>query len=191
MLPRPRGLALQLMMSPRKQPELSLGNLTAFERQQMMLHRTSWIFWEIGHQMHTACRVTRLLALTGGDSALMMSWFGLAGSCNNVLSLLISPVVGSLSDAVGRKWLVAYGRLGTAVFFMSSYLARTMRQQFLLNVLAWGVMMPGNIPAQQAMFDDLFGSRPQLAALINIDAFKQRMREDGKKILKSEASSMR
>ena len=27
-------------------------------------------------------------------------------------------------------------------------------------------MMPGNIAAKQAMFDDLFGSRPQLASLI-------------------------
>ena len=34
----------------------------------------------------------------------MMSWFGVAQSINNLLSVFISPVVGSLSDAVGRKW---------------------------------------------------------------------------------------
>jgi hypothetical protein len=93
------------------------------------------------------------------------------------------------ADAIGRKWLVAVGRMGTALFFLSSYLARTMRQQFVqgsvallrcttthplhtrfttiigasiseptmrpnprfvLNVLSWGILMPGNIATQQA-----------------------------------------
>ena len=49
-----------------------------------------------------ACRVTRLLELCNGDATLMMSWFGVAQSINNLLSVFISPVVGSLSDAGGR-----------------------------------------------------------------------------------------
>lgn len=107
--------------------------------------------------------------MCNGDSALMMSWFGLAGSLNNSFAVLLSPIVGSLSDAIGRKWVVAIGRTGAAMFFMSSYLARNMRQQCILNVIGFGIMMPGNIPAQQAMFDDLFGTRPKLAALILAD----------------------
>jgi len=30
-----------------------------------------------------------------------------------------------------------------------------------------GIMMPGNIPAQQAMFDDLFGTRPKVSSRAN------------------------
>ena len=145
----------------------SVGNADAQRVSSQVQHRVSWIFWGVAHQFHTASRVTRLLKLTNGDSALMMAWFGLAGSCNNTLSVVISPLVGSLSDAVGRKYLVAAGRMGTGLFFLSTIMAKTMRQQFVINVVSWGVLMSGNIPAQQAMFDDLFGTRPKLASLVN------------------------
>ena len=145
----------------------SVGNADVQRVSSQVQHRVSWIFWGVAHQFHTASRVTRLLKLTNGDSALMMAWFGLAGSCNNTLSVAISPLVGSLSDAVGRKYLVAAGRMGTGLFFLSTIMAKTMRQQFVINVVSWGVLMSGNIPAQQAMFDDLFGTRPKLASLVN------------------------
>ena len=116
-------------MQKTEQKEVSLDDLTPFERRMMVQHRVSWIFWGVAHQFHTASRVTRLLKLTNGDSALMMAWFGLAGSCNNTLSVVISPLVGSLSDAVGRKYLVAAGRMGTGLFFLSTIMAKTMRQQ--------------------------------------------------------------
>jgi len=105
----------------------TLEGMTPFERRNMYQHRYSWFFWEFAHQSHTgecdvvqpagdtrsnrvltqrsvcaACRVTRLLELCNGDATLMMSWFGVAQSINNLLSVFISPVVGSLSDAGGR-----------------------------------------------------------------------------------------
>ena len=127
------------------------------------------------HQVHSVCRVTQLLKFCQGDATLMMSWFGIAATYNNALSTLLGPVVGSLADAYGRKHLVAIGRLGAAVFFLSTapgmpWLAgggaSAMRNQAILNVIAWGVMMPGNIAVQLAMADDLWGSRPKLSSLI-------------------------
>jgi hypothetical protein len=56
--------------------------------------------------------------------------------------------------------------MGAAAYMITSYLARTHRQQFLLHVLSQGIIMPGNLATQQAMFDDLFAARPQLGALI-------------------------
>ena len=53
--------------------EDTLENLTPFERQMMMKHRISWLFWEIAHASHSVCRVKRLLELCSGDATLMMS----------------------------------------------------------------------------------------------------------------------
>ena len=69
--------------------------------------------------------------------------------------------------AVGRKYIVAAGRLGTAMFFLSTWFANSMRQQAVLNIISWGILMPGNVATQLAMADDLFGSRPKLSALIS------------------------
>ena len=33
--------------------EDTLENLTPFERQMMMKHRISWLFWEIAHASHS------------------------------------------------------------------------------------------------------------------------------------------
>ena len=90
--------------------------------------------------------------------------------------MIISPLIGSLSDAYGRKYIVAAGRLGTALFFISTAPGMpwlraggeaAMRAQAFLNVVSWGIIMPGNIAVQLAMADDLWGSRPKLSALIN------------------------
>ena len=156
--------------------EDTLENLTPFERQMMMKHRISWLFWEIAHASHSVCRVKRLLELCSGDATLMMSFFGLAGTFNNLFAMIISPLIGSLSDAYGRKYIVAAGRLGTALFFISTAPGMpwlraggeaAMRAQAFLNVVSWGIIMPGNIAVQLAMADDLWGSRPKLSALIN------------------------
>ena len=103
--------------------EDTLENLTPFERQMMMKHRISWLFWEIAHASHSVCRVKRLLELCSGDATLMMSFFGLAGTFNNLFAMIISPLIGSLSDAYGRKYIVAAGRLGTALFEYIKHLA--------------------------------------------------------------------
>jgi MFS family permease len=153
---------------PPKQPEAeTIEGMPPFERKMMMQHRYSWFFWEVAHQSHTACRVTRLLELCNGDATLMMSWYGLVQSTNNLLSVFISPLIGSLSDTYGRKYIVAAGRMGTALFFLSTWFAKSMRQQAILNILSWGVLMPGNVATQLAMSDDLWGSRPKLSSLIS------------------------
>ena len=85
--------------------------------------------------------MTRLLAMCNGDAALMMSWYGLAGSLNNTFAVFLSPIVGALSDTFGRKYVVAIGRTGAAVFFLAALLARNMAQQCFLNVLGFGIMM--------------------------------------------------
>jgi MFS family permease len=154
---------------PPKQPNEAetIEGMPPFERKMMMQHRYSWFFWEVAHQSHTACRVTRLLELCNGDATLMMSWYGLVQSTNNLLSVFISPLIGSLSDTYGRKYIVAAGRMGTALFFLSTWFAKSMRQQAILNILSWGVLMPGNVATQLAMSDDLWGSRPKLSSLIS------------------------
>lgn len=116
--------------------------------------------------LNSGCRLKRLLVLCHGDSALMTSWLGLTASCTSALGIFLSPLVGGLSDAVGRKYVVAVGRMGAALYMITSLLARTMRQQFVLVVVATGLVMQGNLAVQQAMFDDLFAERPQLGALI-------------------------
>ena len=59
--------------------------------------------------------------------------------------MIISPLIGSLSDAYGRKYIVAAGRLGTALFFISTAPGMpwlraggeaAMRAQAFLNVVS-------------------------------------------------------
>jgi DHA1 family tetracycline resistance protein-like MFS transporter len=97
---------------------------------------------------------------------MMTSWLGVTASCTSALGIVLSPLVGGLSDAIGRRSVVAVGRMGAALYMITSLLARSMRQQFFLVVFAQGIVMQGNLAVQQAMFDDLFAERPQLGALI-------------------------
>ena len=110
--------ALPAMSAAETSEGETLEGMTPFERRNMYQHRYSWFFWEFAHQSHTgecdvvqpawryeeyisrlltqrfvcaACRVTRLLELCNGDATLMMSWFGVAQSINNLLSVFISP----------------------------------------------------------------------------------------------------
>ena len=62
--------------------------------------------------------MTRLLAMCNGDAALMMSWYGLAGSLNNTFAVFLSPIVGASSfliwAVVGGAWWHAIGLTSTA-----------------------------------------------------------------------------
>ena len=80
----------------------ALNSLTGVERRAVLQHKLSWILWEGAFSLNSGCRLARLLALSGGDAAIMTSWLALASSCTQFMGVVVGPIVGSLSDAVCR-----------------------------------------------------------------------------------------
>ena len=57
------------------------------------------------------------LALCGGDTGLMAFHYGKCALYVSSLEMFFSPLVASLSDQLGRKHLMTWGRIGWVIFF--------------------------------------------------------------------------
>ena len=78
--------------------------------------------------------------------------------------MFLSPIVGSLSDAIGRKYLLSLGRWAWAAWFLSIGHFRTLAQRGFSDLLCWGIFSAGNWTVYGAMGTDVFGDRPSLNA---------------------------
>jgi hypothetical protein len=84
------------------------------------------------------------IELCGGDIARMAIDRGRTAVINNFGNMWLSPLVGRLSDSVGRKRLMMLGRTGWVVFFATLAHHRTLWSRMLAECLAWGVVGAGN-----------------------------------------------
>ena len=60
-------------------------------------------------------------------------------AANNFLQVFLAPVVSSLSDRFGRKYIYAIGTLGPLTWFLGLPLCTTLFHRKLLEAVAWGV----------------------------------------------------
>ena len=131
-----------------------------FIRQQrlfMVLNNFCWAIQRPGSDQ-------AYMDLCGGDSALMARHYGGVQSMNNFFNMFLNPLVGSLSDAIGRRKLLALGRVGWTAWFLLIGRFRTLGQRRLGELLCWSLLSAGNWTVYGAMSTDVFGDRPSLNA---------------------------
>jgi MFS family permease len=110
------------------------------------------------------------LALCRGDTGLMAVTMASVTTVQNALNTLLAPLVGGLSDSVGRVPVLALGRLGCIAGLILLPRTRTLAQRRLIDTLFMfptGIFLAGNQSVLDAAQSDLFGSRAGLSAMIN------------------------
>ena len=99
-------------------PASLLGSLTLSERQFVLQQRTIQMLNSFMHIISTTAHYQSYLEQVNGDVAQLAVHYGRTMSINNACNTFLAPVVGSLSDAWGRRTLHCMGRAGAAIFFM-------------------------------------------------------------------------
>ena len=78
---------------------------------------------------------------------------GLLGTVFSLMQFLVAPIAGRLSDRIGRRPVIIYGLLASAIAYGSLALADSLALIFAARVL--GGIAGGNIPAAQAYIADV------------------------------------
>eukprot|EP01048_Picozoa_sp_COSAG05_P017794 COSAG05_NODE_2492_length_2992_cov_2.006913_1_plen_493_part_00 len=115
--------------------------------------------------VHTACLVAynqKYLQLCGNDTGVMAIHAGVVRSMKNVVNVVMSPIVGALSDSFGRKPMMLYGRVGWVLIWLALPSVTSLRQWLLVEIMFTGFLRAGDNASQQAAMADLFGTRGQL-----------------------------
>ena len=106
------------------------------------------------------------LALMGGDSGAMAVHYGLTRVIQSVIHLVVFPLTSTLSDTVGRKHLMTWGRLGTAAFMiLHRFRDRSPAHRLWMEQICWP-LSNACWPVFAASHSDLFADRPELSAQI-------------------------
>jgi MFS family permease len=119
--------------------------------------------------VHTASLVAynqKYLVMCGGDTGVMAMHAGVVRSCKSVVNVLMSPIVGGLSDSFGRKPMMLYGRFGWVMIWLVLPRVRSLRQWLWVEIIFTGFLRAGDNASQQAALADLFGTRGQLMTQI-------------------------
>ena len=95
-----------------------LGSLSANERRFVLQQRAIQMLNSFMHIISTTAHYQSYLEQVNGDVARLALHYGRTMSINNACNTFLAPVVGSLSDACGRRTLHWLGRAGAAIFFM-------------------------------------------------------------------------
>jgi MFS family permease len=106
------------------------------------------------------------LNLFDGDSGAMAVHYGVTRAVMAWIHLVSRPFFSCLSDTLGRKHLMTWGRLGTVCFFVfHRFRDRSPMHRLVMENVCWP---PSNScwPVFAAAHSDLFGSRPELSARI-------------------------
>ena len=85
----------------------SLAGFTPLEKRAIVRVRWAFLLRSLCMNLNKPAFLNQLLALCGGDAALMAVQIGKAQAATNILDLLLGPIVSSLSDSVGRPAIAA------------------------------------------------------------------------------------
>lgn len=128
--------------------------------------RRCWVLWEGAWQSGGAARMAKWLALSANPSqfavAQTMLW-----SVNGGLEILLGPLVGSLSDTFGRKWIIVFGRVGIGLIHLGYGFSTKLWHMVASECIGFGVLGAGNLATTNAAMDDMFGATPERAAKIS------------------------
>ena len=68
----------------------------------------------------------------------------------NVINVWMSPIVGALSDSLGRKPMMLYGRVGWLLIWVILPHVKTLRQWLIVEIFFTGFLRAGDNASQQA-----------------------------------------
>ena len=147
----------------------SLAGFTPLEKRAIVRVRWAFLLRSLCMNLNKPAFLNQLLALCGGDAALMAVQIGKAQAATNILDLLLGPIVSSLSDSVGRPAIAAIRPLGLALHNMTLALLvpiasatglAPLTVHLVAESLFSGAMGAGGADVIGAAMSDLFGSRP-------------------------------
>ena len=95
----------------------------------------------------------------------MYLWIPVLG---NILAMLIIPIVGNLSDRIGRKPCVIVGALGSGLLsfgYLYAISIHSVPLAILVSLLMWGVVYQGYNATFPSLFPELFQTRIRVSAM--------------------------
>lgn len=88
-------------------------------------------------------------------------------SINGSLEILLGPLIGSLSDSIGRKWIIVFGRVGIGLIHLGYGFSTKLWHMVASECIGFGLLGAGNLATTNAAMDDMFGAMPERAATIS------------------------
>jgi MFS family permease len=88
--------------------------------------------------------------------------------CGNIVAVCLIPFVGSLSDKVGRRHLIAIGALGSGLLvypYLYAISIGNVPLAFVLSILMWGVVYQGQNAVYPSSYPELFRARSRVSAM--------------------------
>ena len=119
--------------------------------------------------MHTVSLVANnyhYMKIYNQDTTFFAAHYGSIVSTNNLCNAFLNPIVGSLSDRFGRRWILAGTRVGWLLWWFLLPRIRTPFQRRMGEVLCWGILGAGTWTVFGAAYSDRFGDRPELTAQV-------------------------
>jgi MFS family permease len=155
----------------------SLDEFNEEEKKFVRRTRLSQLLSSWNFNISSAAALDLYIKHAGGSSTTMALHYGSVQSGTNLCNMLIAPAVGCLSDTIGRKPLMMFGRCGWALWWLtlanidkiSRVLKLTPLQvRFYGEILCWGIVQAGTWSAYTASMADHFGQRPALMGKVRL-----------------------
>ena len=135
-----------------------------------VLRRQQRLGQVLNQWMHTVSLVANnyhYMKIYNQDTTFFAAHYGSIVSTNNLCNAFLNPIVGSLSDRFGRRWILAGTRVGWLLWWFLLPRIRTPFQRRMGEVLCWGILGAGTWTVFGAAYSDRFGDRPELTAQIH------------------------
>ena len=149
----------------------SLAEFSDEEKRFVARTRVSQFLSSLNFNISSASALDMYMRHSGGSSTTMAVHYGTVQSSINLCNMLLAPAVGCLSDTIGRKPLMMFGRAGWALWWLvlaniDALSAATGLTQLgirmLGEIVCWGIIQAGTWSAYTAAQADYFGTRPAL-----------------------------
>jgi MFS family permease len=95
----------------------------------------------------------------------MYLWIPVVG---NIVAVLVIPLVGNLSDRIGRRPPIIFGALLSgllAIGYLYAISTRNMPLAFAMSILMWGVVYQGYNAVFPSFYPELFPTRTRVSAM--------------------------
>jgi len=107
------------------------------------------------------------LELCDYDTGKLAVHYGWCRVGMGLCQIVTNPIYSAISDSVGRKGMMTWGRFGWMFFFYCHRFRDTsLTHRLLMEWFCWGVVQTGVWPTFAASHSDVFGTRPELYSRI-------------------------